>query len=515
VSPSRTRARLRRAVRRETFGIDVPAALNLVGTLVTYFSPAFLVPAAVALGYGESPWPFVVAGAVTAVVGLSLERSTKRSNDAGHREGFVVVALVWALIAVLGAIPYLLSGNDELTSPANAVFESMSGFTTTGSSVITDLTHLDRGMLMWRQFTQWLGGAGIVVLALAILPRLRVGGRGALFHAEAPASEFGDLATTIRDTARRFVVLYAALTATQIVVLAVIGWTGLDDAMNLYEAVAHSFATLSTGGFSTRARSLGEFGAITQWVTVVFMILGATNFALLYVGIVRRRPRAFARDDEFRAYVLVLVAGSVVLFSELVRAGLHGGEEAARHAAFTTVSIVTTTGFASTDFNIWTAVTAFTIFGLMFVGGSAGSTGGGIKVVRHLVIAKMLRRELDLTVHPEIVAPVRVYGRGVDERALRDVVVFAFIYVGVVAAGAFVVLLDSAGADLVLTPFQALAAAATALGNVGPSFGFAGPYGSFAPFSDLSTWALTALMWLGRLEILPVLVLFTRQYWRA
>jgi trk system potassium uptake protein len=500
---------------RARLGVDVSAALNLVGVLVAGFAMAFAVPAAVAIGYGETPWPFLLSGFACGAFGLALTSASGGKDRVGAREGFLVVSLVWLLVAAFGALPYLLSGEDQLARPVDALFESMSGFTTTGSSVLTDIPALGPSMLMWRQLTQWIGGMGIIVLLLAVLPRLRVGGRQALFRAEAPGPELEALTTTIRDTARRFLVLYVSLTVAQILVLSILAWTGIDSRMTFYDAVAHSLATIPTGGFSPRARSLEEFGAPSQWAVVPFMILGGTSFALLYVSLVRRRPFAFRRDEEFRVYLFVLAAASVVVLAEVVHANLATGEEAVRQAVFNTVSIFTTTGFANADFAQWTAVTTFVFVGGMLISASGGSTAGGIKLVRHIAIAKLLRREVDQTIHPELVAPVRINGSAVDERALRAIVVFAFIYVGVVVVGAFVVLLDSARAGVNLAPFEAIAASATTLASVGPAFGFAGPMGSFEPFSDVSTAVLTVILWLGRLEIVPILVLFTRSYWRA
>jgi trk system potassium uptake protein len=507
-------ARLRRAVRRETVGVDVRGALNLVGALVKYLSLAFVLPGLVALWYGEPVWPFAVAGALTAAFGLTLERATAGKERIGAREGFLVVSLTWLLAGLFGAIPYLLADAPELSGGVDALFESMSGFTTTGSSVLTDIPSLPRSVLIWRQFTQWLGGMGIIVLALAVLPRLRVGGRQ-LFESEVPGAEIERLTASIRETARRLSVLYVGLTAVLAAILAVYWLVGADAEMTPFDAVAHAFATLPTGGFSPRAGSVGEFAPVTQWTVVVFMLIAATNFALLFAALIQRRPGRLVRDDELRIYLVVAALAVSALALELVRAGLHGGEEALRHAAFQAVSLLTTTGFATADYTQWTALAAVLLVGLMFVGGSAGSTSGSVKVVRHLLIGRILRRELDQTVHPEVVAPIRLNGRPAEERTLRAVIAFVLLYVGLFAAGALVLSVDAAVSGLELGPFEAVAAAATTIGNVGPAYGFAGPVGSFAPFSDLSKLVMIALMWLGRLELVTVLVLFTRRYWRA
>jgi trk system potassium uptake protein TrkH len=393
----------------------------------------------------------------------------------------------------------------------------MSGMTTTGASVLTDVEALDRSMAMWRQFSQWLGGMGIIVLALAILPRLRVGGRQ-LMESELPGPELEKLTSSIRDTARRLWLLYVGLTGVQIAILASFGWTGVDDLMSLYEAVAHAFTTMPTGGFGTQARSIEPFSAASQWVIAAFMIIAGANFALWYRVLVRRRPGALVRDEEFRLYLVLLAAGSVVLAVELWAEGLFAGEEAIRHAVFQAVSIMTTTGYASTDFSLWVVaapLAAMVIVALMFPGGSAGSTSGSIKVVRHLLIGRILRRELDQTVHPEIVSPIRLNASAIDERTLRAVISFVLLYVGIFVAGSIALLIESARAGVDVSPFDAIAAAATTLGNVGPGLGFAGPMGSFAPFSDLSSGIMIGLMWLGRLEIIPVIVLFSRTYWRG
>jgi trk system potassium uptake protein len=497
--------------------VDVGAALNLVGALLKYLSLAFLFPVPIALGYGEPWWPYAAAGALTALGGLSLETITRGKERVGIREGFLVVALTWLLGSAFIAVSYLLSGEDQLSRPLDALFEAMSGMTTTGSSVVVDVSALDRSLSMWRQFTQWFGGMGIIVLALAVLPRLRVGGRQ-LMESEAPGPELETLTASIRDTARRLWLLYVALTALLIVILASFGWTGVDERMNPFNAAAYALSALPTGGFGIDPRSLEGYAPASQWVLALFMTIAGANFALLFRAFVRRKPVALARDEEFRLYFGLLLMASAVLTVILWDAGIASGEEALRQAAFQTVSIMTTTGFASTDFAAWVVVApaaAMLIVGIMFPGGSAGSTAGSIKVVRHLVIGRVLRRELDQAMHPEYVAPVRVNRLPVDERTVRAVIAFVLLYVGIFVAGAVLLLLDAHRVELELTPFDALAASATTLGNVGPAFGFAGPMGSFEPFSDVSTAIMTGLMWIGRLEIVPVVALFTRAYWRA
>jgi trk system potassium uptake protein TrkH len=495
--------------------LELGAALALTGTLVKYLSLAALFPAALAVGYGEPVWPFLAGGALAAGIGLALEQAGRVSRRVlGFREGYLVVSLTWLLAAAFAASIYLLSGDPQLDRPVDAYFESMSGFTTTGASVVTNPDELDRSLLMWRQFTQWVGGMGIIVLALAVLPRLRVGGRQ-LLESELPGPEVDQLAERIRQTAQRLWLLYLGLTATQALILTLLGWTGVDDEMDLYNAVGHAFTTMPTGGFGMDPRSVEPFSAAAQWVIVVFMVVAGANFALTYRALVRREPKALLRDEELRLYLLVLAGGSALLGFELWSEGIAEGEAAVRESVFQTVSMMTTTGFANTDFNLWTSLALMTLVGLMFVGGSAGSTSGSVKVVRHLLLGKSLRREMRQTVHPELVLPVRLNGVVVDERTLRALMAFVLLYVGIFILGTAGVAVDASIQGPDLSVIDAIGLSATALGNVGPAFGVAGPMGSFAPLSDVSTVVLTGLMWLGRLEVIPIVVLLSRSYWRA
>jgi len=498
-------------------GVDVGSALDLVGGVLKWVGVTFLAPAAVALGYGDPVWPFLVAGALTAAAGLGLDALTgdKSAAAVGPREGFLVIALIWLVIPVLGALPFLLGQAPGLTSPVNAYFESVSGFTASGATVLADVEALDRSMLFWRQLSHWLGGMGIIVLAVAVLPRMRIGGRHLFERELAGPTEIGRLSATIRETARRLWRLYVALTAAAIAVLAVIGWTGLDPAMNLFDAVAHAFSVISLGGFSSHNDSAAAFAPVTQYVLLLFMILAGINFLRLWVLLVQRRPRVLLRDDEARLYAAFLVVGSALLVIELLAGGFAGGEASIRHAAFQGVAIMSTTGFATADYTHWGPLAATTIVLLMFVGASAGSTCGSIKVIRHLLLFKLVKRELTQTVHRERVAPVTVSGAVIDERALRSTIVFVLLYLLTFVLGALALSLDARRSGLDLPAFDAFAASAACLGNVGPAFGFAGPFGSYAPFSDASTAVLTGLMWLGRLEIIPVAVLLSRGYWRA
>ena len=496
------------------FAVDVRAVLHLVGTLAKYLGLVVVFPIGVALWYSEPVWPFIVTGVATCLFGLVLERLTAGAkHHLGAREGFLVVSAMLLMTAAFASVPYLLAGGDQFDHPIDAYLEGMSAATTTGASVVTDFDELSRSLAMWRQFTQWLGGMGIIILAVAVLPRLRVGGRQ-MMESELPGPEISALGERIRETARMLWVLYVGLTILLTLLLASLGWVGIDEAMTPYEAVAHAFATMPTGGFSTKANSIEAFSSEAQWIIAAFMFLAGMNFVLLYRGVLRRRPRAFVRDEELRLYAAFVVVASVALFVQLWGYGIAGGEEAVRTAVFQSVSIITTTGFATTDFAVWPVLMLLTLFALMFSGGSAGSTTGSIKVVRHLLLGKVLRRELDQTVSPEVVMPIRFNGVPVDERTLRAIAAFILLYVGFWAVGASVIAIDSAISDVPLGALDTLAVSASALGNGGPGFGITGPFGSFAPLGDVSKLTMIVLMWLGRLEIIPVVVLVTRHYWR-
>jgi trk system potassium uptake protein len=501
-------------VRLRPLAVDVPAALNLVGALGKYLGLAAIFPTAVAIGYGEAFWPYVLTGVIASGGAYVLERLTAGSaGRVGVREGFLVVTMTWLLAAAFAALPYLFIGGDQLSHPIDAYFEGMSGFTTTGASVVTDYDEISKSLGLWRQFTQWIGGIGIIVLAIAVLPRLRVGGRQ-LLEAELPGPEIAQLSERIRETARLLGTLYVALTATLILLLALVGWVGIDDRMTLYEAVSHAFGTMPTGGFSTQPDSAASFAPLTQWILGLFMLIAGANYLLLYRAFVRRQPGRLLRDEELRLYVvLVAVAGSA-LAAQLWGHGVSEGEEAVRQGFFQAVSIMTTTGMVNADYAVWPAVALLTIFALMFVGGSAGSTSGSIKVIRHLLLGRILRRELSQTVSPEVVLPVRLNGSPVDERTLRAIAAFVLLYIGAWAVGGAIIAVDSAIVDAGLGPLDSLAASATAIGNVGPGFGITGPFGSYAPLGDVSKLTMTALMFMGRLEIVPVVVVLTRHYWR-
>ena len=516
--------------------VDWRASLAFVGTVVKFLSVPLLVPLGVALVYGErDAVSFVVAIAVALVVGLALERLDP-DPDVGVREGFLMVAGSWLAVGVVGTVPYLVAAHglpgfpattpaSTLADPVNALFESMSGFTTTGSTVLGEISLERHGhaMLLWRQLTQWLGGMGIVVLALAILPRLSVGG-AQLMEQEAPGIGVEKLTPRIAETARVLWGLYLGFTALEVALLYGSHLAGLAPEMTLYQAVAHGFTTMPTGGFSPMADSIGAFSAVAQWIVIPFMAAAGVNFGLFW-WLVRGQPRRLLENQEFRWYggaagvVTALVAG--VLFAGGGAAARVGGvaagsvEPALRHAVFQAFAIVNTTGYATSDFAAWSGAGQAVLVVAMFLGGSGASTGGGVKIVRWLVVVKALRRELFTSVHASDVRPVRIAGRAVDEGAVRGVFAFTLLYLAIFGVGTALVALDGARAGVDLSVVEAMTGVAATLGNIGPALGDLGPFGSYLGLPDTTKLLMVLFMWAGRLEIITVLVVLTPSYWRS
>jgi trk system potassium uptake protein len=483
--------------------VRLAVVVHLVGLLVRLFGPMLLVPAAVAALYGE--WRdaagFLITSAATFVLGHAMRRTGGPDAEAAAErlrrvEGMSVVAGSWMLMAHVAAIPYVWAG----LGPIDALFEAMSGLTTTGATVFRDFDAYGQGIFFWRSMTQWLGGMGVIALFVAVLPRLAIGGRE-LFFAEASGPTDEKLTPQIRQTALALWRLYALLTAAEVVVLVAVG-------MSLYDAVCHAMTTLAAGGFSPHPRSIAGYDATVQWVICVFMILAGINFALQVRVVTSGRGRALIDDEELRAYAGVIVAGTLLLVAFLMAGGAPLST-AVRHGLFQTVSILTTTGYASQDFQMWSDQAKVVLLALMFIGGSAGSAAGGPKVVRHLLMARYTVRELRRTLHPRAVLPVKLGGRVVPDEKMREIVVFMLFYILTFAIGATIVIV--LGADLV----TGISAAAATIGNVGPGLNAVGPMYHFGDLHPISKIALTLLMWIGRLEVLTVLVLFRLEIWRS
>ncbi|WP_276298860.1 TrkH family potassium uptake protein [Halorussus lipolyticus] len=504
--------------------VDWRASCSLVGTVVKWLAVAMVFPLVLAIFYGDGVTTFLASMALAVAVGWSLEQLDD-DPDLGAREGFLMVALTWLGVSIIGAAPYVIAGEGTVAHPVNALFETMSGFTTTGATVMANIGFEDhsRALMMWRQQTQWLGGMGIVVLAVAILPELSVGG-AQLMDAEAPGPGIQKLTPRIAETARALWKAYLGITALEMGLLFSLHLVGLAPNMTLYQSVAHGFTTMATGGFSPAARSIEAFSAAVQWLIIPFMVAAGTNFALFWHAL-NGELEVFGEDHEFRFYVGVLAVFSgllaLLLFvggtAESAVVGPVAGnlEKAARHAVFQVASLVTTTGYASMDFNTWGTPAQYVLFMALFIGGSAGSTGGAVKIVRWLVILKSLKRELFTTVHPEAVRPVRLGGRSLDERAVRGIYAFTLLYFVIFFVAGLLVYLDAARTGTSIVALDAMSAVAATLGNVGPGFGMVGPMNNYLPFPWTSKLFMVFLMWIGRLEILPVLVLLTPAYWQS
>lgn len=454
--------------------------------------------------YKHDPLPAQHALAWSSIVTLAASLIVRRlthfeEDDVRRREGFGIVTFGWVAAALFGCLPFVLSG--VIPHPVSAFFEAMSGLTTTGASVLSNLESLPRGILMWRAMTHFFGGMGVLVLCVAILPFLGVGGMQ-LFQAEMPGPIKDRLTPRIQDTARLLWMVYVALILLETVLLR---WGG----MSWFDAVCHSFATIATGGFSTRSASVQAYKSpFVETVIIVFMFLAGANFALHYRALFTGQPSSYAKNPELRFYTLVWLAVGFLVTMLLWRHGLARGGEAVRTAFFQTTSILTTTGFSTCDFDQWSGGTRLVLLLLMFVGGCAGSTGGGIKIMRIMVVLKVVAREIRLFVRPQAVIPVRFGQDNLEDEAVSNIVAFVLIYMLIFVAGA-----------LLMCPFvpnlmTAISATAATLGNIGPGFAHVGPSTTYAQVPELGKALLSFFMLVGRLELYTVLVLFVPSTWK-
>ena len=512
-------------VSRPTAYVDYRLSLAYVGSVLKYMGGAPLFPLALALYYGESPTPFVAASATMIGAGLLLER-VRGDGDLGNREAFLLVSLVWLVVPLAGTVPYLVAGTGTVGGPVNALFESMSGFTTTGATILGEISVEKHGhaMMLWRQLTQWLGGMGILVLMVAILPQLSVGG-AQIINNEAPGLALEKLTPRIQETARALWGIYAGFTVFAVLVYYGLHLGGVAPNMDLYNAVAHALTTLPTGGFSPQARSIEVFSPAVQWAVMPFMLIAGTNFALFWY-VLHGEPDRLTGNPEFRSYLFAMVGfGAVisgVLFAGVglaqtpANVGLIPGnfEDAVRQGLFQAIAIVTTTGYASMDVNTWDASAQTILLFAYFLGGSAGSAAGSIKIVRWVLATKAIRRTLFTSVHPDAVRPIRLRENTIDEETIHDLLVFVVLFVALFALSTVLLYLDSLRtADVSMAGLEAMSVAIATLGNVGPGFGVVGPMNNFLPFSTLSKLYMVFLMWIGRLEVLSVLIIFTPTFW--
>ena len=470
----------------------------VLGRIFAVEAGLMLFPLICAMLYGE--WyllpAFLLPAALLAVLGFITSHKTPKNTTIFARDGLAIVALVWVLMSVFGALPFVISG--EIPSFIDAFFETVSGFTTTGSTILTDVEALSHGTLYWRSFSHWVGGMGVLVFAMAVLP-MTDGRAMHLMRAEIPGPTVGKISSKLSDSAKILYAIYFAMTFIEVVLLCAGG-------MPLFDSLIHTFGTAGTGGFGFKNDSFASFSPYIQWVVTIFMILFGVNFNAYFLLLLRRFRRA-ASSEEVRAYLAIILA-AVAVITVNIRSLYGTFGEALRHAAFQVGSIITTTGFSSCDFDLWPTLAKEVLVLLMFVGACAGSTGGGIKVSRFLLLGKTLGKELKQALHPQVVAPVRMDGKLVNHETIRTTNVFVAAYIFIFAASFMLVSLD--GFDMV-TNFTSIAAT---LNNIGPGLNQVGPMMNFGAYSNFAKLVLIFDMLAGRLEIFPMLVLFLPDTWR-
>jgi trk system potassium uptake protein TrkH len=473
---------------------------RVLGFLLFVEGIAMVLSYFVALIYGEYDQnAFLISAGINIILGgLIVFLTRNASKDIGRKEGYIIVSSVWIVFSFFGSLPYVISG--AIPNFTNAFFETMSGFTTTGSSILADIESLPHGILFWRSITQWLGGMGIIVLSLAVLPVFGIGGMQ-LFMAEVPGPTPDKISPRIRQTAKTLWVIYLGFTVVETLLLFIGG-------MSVFDAVCHSFTTMATGGFSTKQASIAHWSSpFIQYVIVIFMFFAGTNFTLSYLAIKGKFKRVF-KDEELKYYGLFILSFTLIIFIGLLVTSQIGVEKSFREALFQVVSIITTTGYATADYLTWTPVFTALIFALFFFGGSAGSTGGGMKIMRIVLLLKNSYYELRRMVHPHAIIPVKFNNHSVDSKIITNVLAFFMFYF--VIFGASSVIFTFIEPDMQ----SSMGAVATSLGNIGPGLGSVGPAENFLHIKPVGKWFLSFLMLLGRLELFTVLVLFSPSFWK-
>lgn len=484
--------------------INFKVVTNVVGSLImiTGFLMAFSLPFSYYYNDGMDIY-IILSCLITFGTGLTAKITTRRhhNDEIKKREGYLIVSLGWISMAIFGTLPYYVSGS--IPSIHDAFFETMSGLTTTGATILGDAGHkiseLAPSLLFWRSMTQWIGGMGIIVLTIAILPLLGIGGME-LFVAEAPGPTKDKIHPRIKETAKRLWVIYFGLTVIQTIALMIAD-------MSFYDAVNHALTTNSTGGFSTKDGSIGEFNSpLVEYIITIFMFIAGTNFTLIYFGF-KGKISYFFKNDEFKWY-LMAVAGLTIVLTPFIYSHYNSLEVSFRTMLFQVVSMITTTGYATADFTLWGPLVTFVFFLLLFSGASAGSTSGGIKIVRIVVLMKNGFLEFKKRLHPNAIIPVQLNKDPVPTKIIYNLLAFIFLYLFIFTIGS--ILLTAFGVKF----DEALSAVATSLGNVGPGIGELGPSGHFGNLPDPTKWILSLLMLMGRLELFTVALIFTPYFWR-
>lgn len=473
---------------------------NILGLLLVINGIFMLLCLPFSIYYREEVWHLATSGAISIVVGALTWLGTRneQNKELKKKDGYLIVTLGWLCMSSFGTLPYILSGT--IPDFTNAFFETISGYTTTGASIMIDIESAPKGILFWRSLTQWIGGMGIIVLAVAILPILGIGGMQ-LFVAEAPGISPDKMKPRIKEVAKRLWFIYIGLTLIETVLLMFGG-------MTFYDAINHSLTTMATGGFSTKNASVAYYdSAYIQYVIIIFMFLAGTNFTITYFGLKGKFKKVWA-NEEFRNYLIIVLVLSLCISFFVFSSKWEGFEKSFRDSLFQVVSVITTTGYVTADYTQWAPFLTIVFFLLMFVGASTGSTAGGIKVVRHTLLFKNSFLEMRRQLHPSAVIPVRLNGVAVSRSITYNVLAFVMIYMLVYAIGVF--LLSFTGVEF----DTALGAVATSLGNIGPGLGEVGPVNNFYSITPFGKWILSFLMLLGRLELFTVLMLFNMNFWQ-
>lgn len=479
--------------------LNLNIIIKFIGILLVIEGLFMLSALPFSIYYEENLMPIIYAANITLVSGGIMWLLTRNYKDqnVGRREGFIMVSLTWVAFSLFGALPFYIS--KEIPSYTDAFFETMSGFTTTGASVLTDIESVSKGLLFWRSMTHWMGGMGIIVLSLAVLPLLGIGGMQ-LFIAEVPGPVPDKLHPRVTETAKRLWAIYVLITFAEIIFLMFGG-------MPFFDSICHSFGTMATGGFSTKNDSIASYSPYIQYVITFFMILAGMNFTLHYFALKRKFQKVIS-NEELKAYLFIIFSTVIVITIFLVFMSDYNVEKAFRDGIFQVVSIITTTGYVSADYLQWPVYLWFLIFLLMFIGGCAGSTGGGTKVARQLLLFKNTILELKRMIHPRAVIPVKLNKKNVSQEIVTNVMAFVIIYV-------FIFIISSVLMSFIGLDFEtAVGSVAASLGNIGPGIGDVGPVDNYSAISDTGKWFLSLLMLLGRLEIFTVLLLITPYFWR-
>ncbi|QSS96826.1 TrkH family potassium uptake protein [Psychroflexus sp. ALD_RP9] len=495
------------------YSINYKIVFHTLGLILIFNGAFMLIPTLTSWYYGEAETLGIASAAITTLFVGFLIMFVTRFHDKSiqQKEGYLIVTFSWIFMVISGMLPYIFT--KSIPQITDAFFETMSGYTTTGSSILSDIEVLPKGILLWRSLTHWIGGMGIIVLAVAIFPLFGIGGMQ-LFSAEAPGPSADKLKPRIADTAKRLWLIYLGYTIVEAILLNIAG-------MTLFDAVNHALSTLSTGGFSTKNESLAYWNdqPMIQYIIILFMFLAGTNFVVSYYGFKLNFKKVLA-NEEFKVFtifvsVFTILATLLIYFqADVSLSSVHhpevlgAFESAFRHAIFQVLAIITTTGFVSADYTMWVPFLTVMFFGLFFLGGSAGSTSGGVKVVRHLIMIKNGILEFKRILHPNAVLPVRYAKRAVNSQIVYNILGFFILYMLSFIIGA--VVLGALGLNLE----TAIGGAASSLGNVGPAFGKLGPVDNYSALPSAAKWWCSFLMLIGRLELFTVLIILTPFFWR-